>query len=200
MPSTNQYDSRRPVAVKPFATCGILYGFLTNVNAATSTSCGHVDMSGGTLPVNLVFGASAPQPGRASKLVSDEYNSSFYDHASAAALRAAGWRLSRPTIRRARSGPRSKCVYVTLAAGVKYAWNMPAALHGLISADLTGLGIRAADATEKDLVFGARNKPPKAFKGDGATSYTTFYDPSVTLPTGWASAGSGGREQVGVDE
>jgi hypothetical protein len=89
---------------------------------------------------------------------------------------------------------------VTLAAGVKYAWNMPASLHGLISADLTKLGIKAADKTEKDLVFGSRTKPPKAFKADGSTTYCTFYDPSIAIPTGWASAGASGGEQITVDE
>lgn len=201
MPSLNQYDERRPVSVKPFATCGVLYGFLTNVNTATGTACGHLPAGGSTPPTErIVFGANAPRPGRASKFVTDEYNSSFYDYTKVATLKADGWRLTRPSIRRARTSPRSTCVYVTPAPGFKYAWNMPASLLGFIGGDLSRLGIKLAARTDKDLVFGANQKPPKAFKADGSTTYSTFYDESLALPEGWASAGVGGRETISVSE
>lgn len=206
MPSLNQYEGRVANSVVPFATSGIRYGFLTNVNAATRTACGHAAVDMAALPSNIVFGANAPKPGRASKLVADEYNSSFYDFSKYAALKADGWRMTRPTIRRARSSPRSKAVYVTVGAdgdgngGVKYTWQMPDALYSKIGAARTALGIRDATSDDRNLVWGpSLPRPSRATKVEGTDTLSTFYDPSNALPTGWASTGSGGRESISAD-
>lgn len=200
-PSTTQYDTKRAVYVKPFSTSPILYGFKTNVKETTSTECGHVAVNPASLPTNLVFGANAPKPGRATRQTTTGSESSFYDIDKYSALKQAGYSLSRPSYRLRSSGRRSYTVYVTIGAkeggagGIKYAWNMPKSLYDQINSEMTALGIRVADGSETDLVFGASSpKPPKASKvllsDGGSRTLSTFFDPSKdTLPEGWSGAG-----------
>ncbi len=200
-PSTTQYDPKRGVYVKPFSSATILYGFKTNVRQSTSTECGHIAVDPDNLPNNLVFGANAPKPGRATRQTTTGSESSFYDISKYGALKQNGYSLSRPSYRLRSSGRRSYTTYVTIGAnesgagGVKYAWNMPKSLYDQIEGELTALGIRVADGSETDLVFGASSpKPPKASKvileGTGSKTLSTFYDPSKSaLPEGWSGAG-----------
>lgn len=202
MPSTNQYDNRRLVYVKPFATATILYGFQTNVRATIGETAGHTLVTT-TVPPNMVIGASAPRPGRvtsAPESDADQYDSTFYDFSKYGALRAARLTLTRPKIRRGRSSTRSKAVFVTIGAdadgngGIKYAWQMGITLYNRIGTARGELKIQDATNTITDLCWGVNEpKPPKATKkGVG----TTFYDPSATLPAGWGSAGSTGAESI----
>lgn len=199
MPSTNQYDSLRAVAVQPYQASPILYGFKTNVKAATSTACGHSDVSQAPLPANLVFGVNNPKPGRASRLNGDEYDSSFFDYTVYQALKADGWRTSKPYSKYPRSTTRSVAVYISInsagnASGpIKYAWNMQRTLFTAISAELEALGIENPGAGDLDLVFGCNSPvPPRATKVVGANTYTTFVSPARidNLPAGWAAGGS----------
>lgn len=210
MPSTNQYDPTRAVSVKPFTASAILYGFKTNCKAATSTACGHVAVDYANLPANLVFGARAPKPGRASRLNADEYESSFYDVTNFGALKAAGWSTTKPFVRRPTVTTRSVTVSIsTNSAGnatgaIKYAWNIPIGLYNKISDELAGLGIELPAASATDLVFGANEpRPPRASKkevGEGGVDIlTTFVAPARfnALPEGWAPAG-GSRQYISV--
>lgn len=204
MPSTNQYDATRLVAVSPFAGSPILYGFRTNCKAATSTALGHVDVAAaaGPVPGNLVVGARSPKPGRASRKNSGEHESSFYDHSVRAALRADRWRLSDPFFRAPTATDNSVTVCVSTnslgnATGViRYAWQMQLALFNRIQADLPALGIDLPDAADEDLVFGAnRPKLPRVSKEDGPNTLTTFCAPARfgSLPAGWSPAGGSRR-------
>jgi hypothetical protein len=202
MPSTNQYDERRPVYVKPFSSSTVLYGFKTNVRASIGTLAGHTAVPAAP-PQNLVFGASAPQPGRVTVKPedgADQYDSTFYDFSKFAALKTARHTLTRPKIRRGRSSTRSRSVYVTIGAdpdgngGIKYAWNMSATLYARIGAARAELKILDATPDIKDLAWGVNEpKPPRASKN---LVGTTFYDPSATLPAGWSSQGSTGAESI----
>ena len=197
----NVYESRRQVWVTPYTGSAIKYGFLSNVASAVGTSCGHNPITG-ALPTGLVFGANAPKPGRASKRRTNGVDSTFYDIGSATALRAGGWALSRPFIRRGRAGAASRAVFVNIAdadggaAVIKYAWNMTLHTYTKIAADRAGLGIEDATGNEEDLVWGLRPpKPPKARRttvsGDSADTVTTYCDPTRTdsLPAGWGISG-----------
>lgn len=210
MPSINQYDKTRPVYVQPYNGSPILYGFKTNCKAATSTACGHTDVDYVSLPQNIVFGARAPKPGRASRLNGDEYESSYYFYANFAALKTDGWATTRPFVRRPSTSSRSVTVAVSTnsdgnATGpIKYAWNMPIGLFTKINDELAGLGIELPDATATNLVFGANSpRPPRASKtvtGAGGTDIlTTFVAPAKfnELPAGWAPAG-GSRQYIAV--
>lgn len=210
MPSTNQYDPTRAVYVQPYNSSPILYGWKTNCKAATSTACGHTDVNFAALPQNLIFGARAPKPGRASRLNADEYESSFYFHANYAALKADGWATTRPFTRRPSTSSRSITVSVSTNADgnatgpIKYAWNMPVALYNKIEADLAGLGIEVPAAGATDLVFGANSpRPPRASRtltgAGGNDIVTTFVAPARfdSLPEGWGPAG-GSRQYIAV--
>ncbi len=194
-----RYGSRSEVYVVPYADSIVKYGFLTNVKGATGTALGHVEVNRASLPVGLVFGANAPKPGRASKLSATGNESSFYDIGKAAALRADGWRLSFPTIRRGKTGRRSVCAYVTLGQ-IKYAWMLNNETRAAIGGDLAALGIELGTSNDRDLVWGARfPKPVKGYKTTADnTTISTFIDPSKAdnLPAGWA--GSGREEVQGV--
>lgn len=191
-----RYGARTEVYVTPFAGSQIKYGFLTNVKEASQTALGHVKVNRSQLPEGLVFGANAPKPGRASKFTATGNESSFYDIKQAEALRAAGWRMSFPTIRRGKVGRRSVCVYVTLGS-INYAWMLNNETKASIGKDLDALGIKLGKADDRDLVWGARfPKPPKGYKtGADNRTISTFIDPSKVdnPPAGWSSSG---REEV----
>ncbi len=188
----NVYDSRRKVYVTPSTRAtGVKYGFLTNVLDSIGTACGHTAYDEANPVAGVVFGANAPKPGRASKQrAGGGTDSTFYDISRAAALRADGYTLSRPYIKRGSSSSLSKSVYVTIGT-IKYAWKMPATQYNRIGADRTALGIQDATGSDTDLVWGSNTKPPKASKQDAGDTLTTFVDPQRVdnLPTGWSSAG-----------
>lgn len=210
MPSINQYDPTRPLSVRPFAASPIIYGFKSNCKTTTSTACGHTAVDFASLPANIVFGARAPKPGRASRLSGDEYESSFYDYASFGALKADGWTTTKPFVRRPSVSTRSITVSVSTNAdgnatgAIKYAWNMPMGLYDKIEAELAALGIDVPDASDTDLVFGANSpQPPRASRtlagAGGNDIVTTFVAPARfdSLPAGWAPAG-GSRQYIAV--
>lgn len=191
MPSTNQYDSRTLAFVKPFASASFAYGFLTNAKESTRTACG-VTLAESNIPTNLVIGCNAPKPGRASKFITDEYESCFYNYDKYATLRADGWSTTKPRVRVAKSSALSKPVYISIS-GIKYAWRMTAAQYGKITAaERTALGIDDVTSGERTVVWGCREpKPPKVGKTVGGDNISTFCDPTKldSLPAGWQSLG-----------
>lgn len=193
MASQNVYDTKIPVWVTPFTGSTIKYGFLTNVLASVRTDCGH-NVVGDSTPTGLVYGANAPKPGRASKRTATGNVGSFYSIGQMASLRADGYSVTRPTIRRGSEGANSTAVYVTMN-GIKYAWRMPSRLLTRITADASGLGIEIATSNDRDLVWGSTPKPPKAYRTSGLDTLSTYVDPSRidNLPAGWSTSA---REQV----
>lgn len=185
----NPRKSRDRVFVIPFTGCPFKYGFLTNTEAGVRSALGQEAVDGTTTQV--VFGANAPKPGRASK----GSDSSYYSIGKRATLLTAKWNLTPPKIRRGKSSTKTKAVYVEVD-GIKYAWKQPIATHAAISGDAAGLGVVTATGSERDLVYGASfPKPRRARKliliGDGANqreeSYSTFIDDDADLAslTGW---------------
>ncbi len=188
-----KYDSKRLVYVVPYVGSTIKFGFLTNIDSAQSTQLGHTAVTG-TYPSGFCLGANSPKPARASKQLASGTVSSFINAGSVTTARSQGWRIGKARQRRGGKRPKSVVVYVTIQ-GIKYAWNLPDSTVVKMGG-ITPLGIKQAASNEKDLVFGASSPtPPKATKvvGTGATTdvVTTFYDPTVTLPTGWNAVASG---------
>lgn len=191
----NRYDSKDEVYVNPFQGSGINYGFLTNVNTERRGVLGHTAVDRANLPPAIVFGANAPKPGRASRKFADGYAASFYDIGQLSALRTAGWSLTRPFIRRARTSDLASTRYVTLG-GVKYAWMLNNTTAAKLGGDAAGLGIQVPTQNDRDLVWGASYpKPPRAVKtvdtGSSSDNVSTFADPSRSdnLPQGWRIQG-----------
>jgi len=193
---SNRYNTRVEVYVNPFPNSGIAYGFPSAISEeGKRTALGQVLVNRAALPPGLVFGANAPKPGRATKTFATETNTSFYSIENAAALAADGWRLSFPTIRRARAGAKTVAVYVTIGT-IKYAWMMPDELHTQILDDMAALGVQEADINDRNLVWGARYpKPPRGASvvigAQGRNILSTFVDPDKadSLPPGWSMTG-----------
>jgi hypothetical protein len=182
---------KRIVAVTPFVGSPLKYGFATNIDQAQSTQLGHAPVN--TLAAGYIFGANAPKPARARKKFATGVVSSFISAGSVATARGQGWSVGKGSYRTGGSTPKGKAVYVTLQ-GVKYGWNMPNTTAQRMGGSLTQLGIKIATTADKDIVFGASYpKPPTASRSiassGGTSTISTFYDPSVTLPTGWTASG-----------
>jgi hypothetical protein len=190
--ANNVYDSRREVFVTPYTGAILKYGFLTNVTQPVGVSCGHTAVDSANPPEGLAFGVNAPKPGRASKKRVSGVDSSFYDPSVRGVLRSQGWSLTAPKTRAGSSSSASHAVYVTLGAGIKYAWRMPSHTYNKIGGERSGLGIIDATSAMNDLVWGAlKPRPPRANKyiasDSNSDSITTFCDPSVadSPPSGW---------------
>lgn len=182
------------------------YAFWTNIPSAARTALGQVAITTPeNPPLNTVLASNFPKPRRASRRsagAAGRYTSSFASAAALRALKIAGWRITKPRITKPplhieATRPTSfvHTVYVTYR-GIKYAWQLPkVTITNLTQAVVTGLGINLATPGDFDeLCFGAQApKPPKASItiADGDTNsktLSTFYDPSVTLPTGWTES------------
>lgn len=203
MPALNKYNRRDPVTV-PLGT-SMLYAFTTNVDLNERVALGHNAVTG-LYSIGSFIGANSPKPRRARRLGPTGWNSSFVAEvpATIAALKAAGWQVSRPPKRRAivpstLASARVTTVYVSIG-GIKYAWNMPRETFVKITQDvLTSLGIQIPTQLETDtLVWGSTiPKPAKAqfivatggtgTPIDGQDLLTTFVSPTAeqSLPAGW---------------
>ncbi|OIP78082.1 MAG: hypothetical protein AUK48_02380 [Oscillatoriales cyanobacterium CG2_30_44_21] len=166
---------------EPYA--GIKYGFRTTVKESTSTVLGHQALDVSTPVTGLIFKANSPKPRRASRRTATGLESSFIAPAAVVAAIAAGFNItkSRPNGRKSLTQFQLP-VYVTVN-GVKYAWGMRKAQKAKLGANFGALGIKEANGTEQDLVFGASfPKPPRAESivtgKDSSVSSTTFYDPT----------------------
>lgn len=183
-----RYDEKRKVYVTPYQGSNLNYGFATNIDAAQSSQLGHTDLTGAN-PAGYIFGANSPKPARASRRFASGVVSSFIDVGSIVAARAAGWSVGKGKRRGASSTAKTKTVFVTIL-GFKYAWQLPAETEASIGG-LAALGIQVATNADTDLVFGANSpKPDRAQKtvvnGSDVNVISTFFDPSITLPTGWS--------------
>ena len=185
---------------------GVNYAFYTNIPTGDKTTLGQVAITTPAAPpIGTVFASNFPKPRRASLRTGLRFTSSFCSAANIVALKVAGWRITKPRITKpplhtATLRPNSfiQTAYVTFR-GIKYAWQLPkVTITNLTPAIIGQLGISFATPGDFDeLCFGANApKPPKASitvgtgSGASATSKTlsTFYDPSVTLPTGWTES------------
>jgi hypothetical protein len=183
--------TKRLVAVIPFASSPLKYGFQTNIDQAQSTQLGQVAVN--TLAAGYIFGANAPKPARARKKFATGVVSSFISAGSVSTARGQGWSIGKGSFRTGGNTPKGKVVYVTLQ-GVKYGWIMPNTTAQRIGGSLTQLGIKIATSADKDIVFGASYpKPPTASRSiaasGGTSTVSTFFDPSVSLPSGWTASG-----------
>ncbi len=162
---------------------GIKYGFRTTVKESTGTILGHQTLEVSTPVTGLIYKANAPKPKRASRRTATGIESSFVSPSAIAAAIAAGFDVvkARPNGRK-RATQFQIPVYVTIN-GIKYAWGMRKTQKAKLGANFNVLGIKEANGSELDLVFGASfPKPPTAtsvvVSKNGSVSATTFYDPS----------------------
>lgn len=203
MPALNKYNRRDPVTVT--LAPGVIYAFETNVDTGERASLGHTAITG-AYPAGSFIGANSPKPRRARRLTATGWNSSFVaeNPTTIAALKAAGWQVSRPPKRRAiipatMVSARATTVFVQIA-GIKYAWNMPReTLTKITPQVLTSLGVEIATNIDTNtLVWGASiPKPARAqfilaaggtgTPIDGQDILSTFVTPSMedSLPAGW---------------
>lgn len=201
------YGTAEPVYVPlTIGTSSLKYGFPCRLQRDSEyTTLGITAITAAaindTLIQGMIWGANSPKPPRASKIFDTNppgSESSFCSNATAtlAAARADGWRIRPAKIsRKGTQTPRSVTAYVTIN-GVKYAWQMPRTQTGVLDVTtLSGtIGVRIADASDDDLVFGASfPKPPRAKRNvsdpeDPADdTFSSFYDPSSTLPAEWVA-------------
>lgn len=189
---TRNTKQRELVWVKlPTPYAAIKYGFNSGADAGDKAILGQTAVTAADV-TGLVIGANNIKPGKATKLKATGSESSFYSDGTATALKAAGWKLTRPKISSYRTSSRSELLYVTIN-GVKYGWRS-AKSSGARPAGADGLGIKSV-TTSKDVIYGCSfPKPPRAtaITPDG-NSFSTFVDPSKAdkLPDGWSLAGSG---------
>ncbi|MBE9061857.1 hypothetical protein [cf. Phormidesmis sp. LEGE 11477] len=118
------YDDKDTVFVTPFNGATVKYAWQTNIDAADRTALGQKAIS--TLTGIAVAGTSRPKPARMSRQRATGTTSSFVDHGSFNAAKAAGWKQSRgykagPA---PRSSTRSVRVYAEAANGLNVAWDM----------------------------------------------------------------------------
>jgi hypothetical protein len=166
---------------EPYA--GIKYGFRTTVKESTSTILGHQALDVSTPVTGLIFKANSPKPRRASRRTATGLESSFIAPSAVAAATAAGFDITKARPNGRKSITQFQIpVYVTVN-GIKYAWGMRRTQKAKLGANFGALGIKEANGSEQDLVFGASfPKPPRAesivTSKDGSISSSTFYDPT----------------------
>ncbi|PZU92589.1 MAG: hypothetical protein DCE90_18075 [Pseudanabaena sp.] len=162
---------------------GIKYGFRTTVKESTSTLLGHQALDVSTPVTGLIFKANSPKPRRASRRTATGLESSFIAPAAVVAAVAAGFDITKARPNGRKSVTQFQIpVYVTVN-GVKYAWGMRRAQKAKLGANFGALGIKEANGSEQDLVFGASfPKPPRAesivTSKAGDVRSSTFYDPT----------------------
>ncbi len=138
------YDEKEIVFVTPFNGATVKYAWGTNIDEADRTVLGQQAIS--TLSGIAVAGTSRPKPARMSRTRVTGTTSSFVDHASFNAAKAAGWKQSRgykagPS---PRTSTRSIRVYAEVATGVNVAWDMRQTQFTKIgTTDLAAMGIAA---------------------------------------------------------
>jgi hypothetical protein len=177
---------RELVWVHGFASMPTLkYGFNSGADAADKGILGQSPVNPNEL-TGLVIGANNIKPPKATKVKATGSESSFCGHDKVAALKAAGWTVTRGKIKSRASSKRSTVYYVTIN-GIKYAWS--AAKTTLQGVDAKSLGLKTGKPTDGDLIFGCSfPKPGRASIKIGASTYSTFYDPSATPAEGWSTS------------
>lgn len=169
------------------ATGNLRYGFSTGLRSSLRGQFGQIAIVGTSNVQNLVIGANAPKPARASKLLASGYEGSYCAHGNRGRLKQSGYKITRPKVRLPGAGRFSDPVYVTIN-GIKYAWNIP----NDAGLNRAGLGIKAAGRDDSDLVWGASfPKPAIAAVQSGANladRHSSFVDPTNegNLPANYA--------------
>ncbi|WP_019501644.1 hypothetical protein [Pseudanabaena sp. PCC 6802] len=178
----------------------IKYAFKTTADSGVSTALGHTAVDANTAVQGLIYKANHPKPRKASRTRTTGIESSYVSFAKEDDAAKAGWDISRAKSKgRKATTQRQKAVYVTLI-GVKYAWAMSLKRWNVISGSAKALGIKEVTGAETDLVFGASfPRPPRVkgsvAKGEESAKFSTFYDPSAKVPTGFST--SAGTYQQG---
>lgn len=190
------YGERDKVAVTPFNGSTINYAFATNMDEGDQGVLGHTKVEDAV--GILIYGASAPKPGRMSKVqATGETNTSFVDWQSITSAQGAGWKLVRGSVRRPKlgTGTRSVRVKAEIAPNVVKVWDMKTEQFNRVGAAALGsLGISAYVATDLNnnniitrenkvegaTIFGARND-------DGTKIGFIGYQQADSAPDGWSA-------------
>lgn len=194
------YGDRTKVAVTPFNGSTINYGFTTNCTGAEQNTLGQTLVSG--VQGIIVYGASAPKPGRMKSPEGAGANASttsYVDWQSIDDAIASGWKLTKgaklnPSLGR---GSRSVRVKAEIAPNLVKVWDMRSEQYARITAGtLESMGITPyaqADLNNRNIiqgdnkiegatVFGARSD-------DGLSVGFIGYQRTGSMPDGWAAYG-----------
>ena len=166
----------------------LLYGFQTqeSIHNTYKEALGQVAWSS---RAGVFWGANSPKPYRASKEVAGGRVSSFCteERARFKALRDDNWTISRRRRQRGvKLAGKTRTVYVDMPGGYKYAWNLTRAE---VAEATSELGVKLANGSETDLIWGSSPKPPRARKLTAAGSVSTFSDPDEAAQTAAETAG-----------
>lgn len=176
------------------------YGFQSGMDTGSRSALGQTPVTDALYNQGLVVGANAPKPSRASrKRTGSGYEGSFCSYDVIATLKQAGWSITpgKPTRKPRPANGLSKCVYVTMPGGVKYAWYSPI---GQNAPTLGTIGVRDATGSDNDLIFGSEFPKPPRYKKlltDGS-SFSSFVDPTnvdAAVSDGWFPSDDGNYAQ-----
>jgi hypothetical protein len=161
-------------------TEAIKYGFKTTKSVHNT----HKTILGQTTYANaagVFFGANAPKPSRASKLLASGTVSSFCSTDKIADLKEALWTITKKgSIRGIKSAGLTRTVYVDMPGGWKYAWNITAAEATSLQEKLQFTQATAADGGS--LIWGVNYpKPPRASKVTEAGVQSSFIKPQASV-------------------
>ncbi|QCS50312.1 hypothetical protein FEK30_13265 [Picosynechococcus sp. PCC 11901] len=166
----------RYVNVK-IGTATLKYVFRSKLKDSLKTEFGQTDVSAQFNVANAVLSPNRPKPARASKRFPTGYEGSFCSTDKISALKLNGYTVTKPKLALIGPGGFSRVLYVTIN-GVNYAWRRPKNAGGEVA--LTELGVKDADGSELDLVFGADfPKPAQAIRTiTSQGTYRSFVDNS----------------------
>ena len=194
------YGARTKVTVTPFNGSTINYGFSTNCTEAEQNVLGQAPV--GVVQGIIVYGASAPKPGRMTSeggAGANANTTSFVDWQSIDDAIAAGWKLVRgaklnPPLGR---GSRSVRVKAEIAPSLVKVWDMRSEqFNRITAATLASMGISAyvqADLNNRNIIQGDNKIEGATIFGarsdDGLSVGFIDYQRTDNMPDGWAAYG-----------
>jgi hypothetical protein len=177
---------RALVWVSVAAIPALKYGFNSGADAGDRGILGQTVVNPADPLTGLVIGANNIKPAKATKLKATGSESSFCSANQIAALKAAGWTVTKGKLKTRTSSKRADALYVTIN-GIKYGW---LSAKGTTPVDTKSLGIKAVKPADTDIIYGSSfPKPGRAsFRTDDGHTYSTFYDPSASPGAGWSTS------------
>lgn len=154
-----RYGSAKTVAVNMPGSATTMYGFNTKVDAADSTTLGHVVLGAANPTKVVLFGCNSRKPSRAKKRkASGAVESSFVDAGAETAAKAAGWSISKSRTTIYKDTARVQRKKAKLAAGVFIGWAMPKETEArLEAAAATAAGITSVTTGDTGVFYGVNS-------------------------------------------
>ncbi|MEM7063809.1 MAG: hypothetical protein AAF572_11675 [Cyanobacteria bacterium P01_B01_bin.77] len=148
----------------------------------------------------IIYGASAPKPGRMSKVkATGETNTSYVDWQAITAAQAADWKLVKGAVRRPKLGKSTRSVRVKaeIAPNIIKVWDMRTEQFNKIGAEaLAGLDVSAyvaGDLNNPNVISGENKVEGATIFGAKSASSGTIgfigYKKADAAPDGWSAFG-----------